>query len=312
MISIIIPCYNAEKTIKKCLDSVVNQSYKNIEIILINDGSTDQTDKIIQKFLKDHRIKYYDRKNHGIGKTRNFGIQIATGDYITFLDSDDYLDNSAIEKFYKFASEKQLDMVISDYYIVEKNQIEYEKIPSFAIGNIHNLPNLILDVNLSPWNKLYKTECIKGIFFEENLKYEDAPFVIRALLTAKRIGKLNEPTHYYVINSNSETTIRDERIFDVFEILNIIGEHLKSYSFLEDVYKTLVVRILCNYNIQQRYQKKIKVCHHFINKSFKYMKSVDKNYKNNRYFNSRSKLKALIEKSQFLTKFYCTIYIILR
>ncbi len=311
MISIIIPCYNAEKTIKRCLESVISQTYKNIEIVIINDGSIDKTDSIIKKYINDNRIKYYNRSNHGIGKTRNFGIKEATGEYITFLDSDDYLPNDAIDNLYKLAQKNKLDLVVSDYYVDNKN-IKSEKIKSFPITNIKNNPNLIFDINLAPWNKLYKKELIENIKFEENLKYEDAPFVIESIIKAKRIGKIDKETYYYVVNPNSETTIRDERIFDIFKILDIIGRLVENKKELTEVYKTLCIRIICNYNIQQRYQKKIKTANRFINKGFYYMKKVDPKYKHSVYFKNRSKNKALIEKNKFLTKLYCFIYISLR
>lgn len=311
MVSIIIPCYNAEKTIKRCLESVISQTYKNIEIVIINDGSIDKTDSIIKKYINDNRIKYYNRSNHGIGKTRNFGIKEATGEYITFLDSDDYLPNDAIDNLYKLAQKNKLDLVVSDYYVDNKN-IKSEKIKSFPITNVKNNPNLIFDINLAPWNKLYKKELIENIKFEENLKYEDAPFVIESIIKAKRIGKLDKGTYYYVINPNSETTIRDEKIFDIFKILDIIGMLVENKKELTEVYKTLCIRIICNYNIQQRYQKKIKTANRFINKGFYYMKKVDPKYKHSVYFKNRSKNKALIEKNKFLTKLYCFIYISLR
>lgn len=311
MVSIIIPCYNAEKTIKRCLESVISQTYKNIEIVIINDGSIDKTDSIIKKYINDNRIKYYNRSNHGIGKTRNFGIKEATGEYITFLDSDDYLPNDAIDNLYKLAQKNKLDLVVSDYYVDNKN-IKSEKIKSFPITNVKNNPNLIFDINLAPWNKLYKKELIENIKFEENLKYEDAPFVIESIIKAKKIGKLDKETYYYVVNPNSETTIRDERIFDIFKILDIIGRLVENKKELTEVYKTLCIRIICNYNIQQRYQKKIKTANRFINKGFYYMKKVDPKYKHSVYFKNRSKNKALIEKNKFLTKLYCFIYISLR
>ena len=311
MISIIIPCYNAEKTIKRCLESVISQTYKNIEIVIINDGSIDKTDSIIKKYINDNRIKYYNRSNHGIGKTRNFGIKEATGEYITFLDSDDYLPNDAIDNLYNLAQKNKLDLVVSDYYVDNKN-IKSEKIKYFPITNVKNNPNLIFDINLAPWNKLYKKELIENIKFEENLKYEDAPFVIESIIKAKRIGKLDKETYYYVVNPNSETTIRDERIFDIFKILDIIGRLVENKKELTEVYKTLCIRIICNYNIQQRYQKKIKTANRFINKGFYYMKKVDPKYKHSVYFKNRSKNKALIEKNKFLTKLYCFIYIGLR
>ena len=98
-ISIIIPAYNAEKTISKCLDSIINQTYKNLEIIVINDGSTDSTSKVISEYeKKDGRIKFIDNKNHGVSYTRNIGISNSTGEYINFVDADDYLEKDCFEK----------------------------------------------------------------------------------------------------------------------------------------------------------------------------------------------------------------------
>ena len=99
-ISIVVPIYNASKYLNKCLDSLVNQTKKELEFILVNDGSTDDSESIIKSY-KDDRIKYFRRSNHGIGKTGNFGISKATGKYIMFLDSDDYLDLEACELLYK-------------------------------------------------------------------------------------------------------------------------------------------------------------------------------------------------------------------
>ena len=209
------------------------------------------------------------------------------------------------------AQKNKLDLVVSDYYVDNKN-IKSEKIKSFPITNVKKNPNLIFDINLAPWNKLYKKELIENIKFEENLKYEDAPFVIESIIKAKRIGKLDKETYYYVVNPNSETTIRDERIFDIFKILDIIGRLVENKKELTEVYKTLCIRIICNYNIQQRYQKKLKTANRFINKGFYYMKKVDPKYKHSVYFKNRSKNKALIEKNKFLTKLYCFIYISLR
>ena len=119
-ISIIVPIYNTEKYLKKCLDSLINQSKKELEFMLINDGSKDNSEEIIKEY-KDERIKYYKNKNQGIGKTRNFGIEKATGKYIMFLDSDDYLEKDACELLYKKAEKENLDLVVCDYYKVYSN-----------------------------------------------------------------------------------------------------------------------------------------------------------------------------------------------
>ena len=98
-ISIIVPMYNSEKYIKKCLESILNQTYEDFEVLLVNDGSTDKTESIVNRY-NDKRIKYIKNKKSGIGKTRNLGIDKSKGEYLMFVDSDDYLDKSAVEKLY--------------------------------------------------------------------------------------------------------------------------------------------------------------------------------------------------------------------
>ena len=114
-ISIIVPIYNSEKYLKKCIDSIINQTKKELEIILINDGSTDNSEKIIKEY-KDKRIKYIKNTNQGIGTTRNQGIKEATGKYLMFIDSDDYIENNACELLYNKAEKDNLDMVVCDFY----------------------------------------------------------------------------------------------------------------------------------------------------------------------------------------------------
>ena len=110
-VSLVVPIYNSSKYLNKCIDSLVNQTLKDIEIILINDGSTDESEKVIKEY-KDKRIKYISKKNEGIGKTRNRGIKEATGEYIAFVDSDDYLNEHFCEYMYKKAHADNCDLVI--------------------------------------------------------------------------------------------------------------------------------------------------------------------------------------------------------
>lgn len=311
-ISIIVPIYNAEKYLKKCIDSLVNQTKKEIEIILINDGSTDSSERIIKEY-KDERIKYFKNKNQGIGKTRNFGIEKATGKYLLFVDSDDYLDKNACEKLYNKIENDSLDLLVYDFYReFDNGKKEEEKLQKFDISNLKENPKLLLNINLSPWNKLYKTEVIKGnnTKFVENLKYEDAPFVVEAIINSKRIGKLDESLYYYMIHSNSETTIRDKRIFDILEIVDIIRKKVKKLKSdsINEVLDTLTISILMNYNIQQRMQKNKRVGMEFIDKSFEYLQRNIPNYKNNVYFKDRNMLKSIIEKNKQISKLYCRMY----
>ena len=308
-ISIIVPIYNASKYLKKCLDSLVNQTKKELEFILINDGSTDDSESIIKSY-SDTRIKYFKRSNHGIGKTRNFGINKSTGKYIMFLDSDDYLEENACEVLYEKIDKEKLDLVVCDFYRVVNDFNAIEKITSFKNTSLKDNPNLLLNVNLAPWNKIYRSDLIKNnnIKFIEDLKYEDAPFVALSLLKSKRIGKVDKPLIYYTIHEKSETTVRDERIFDIIKIVDIIRSYFKDYSWSRDVVDTLTIKILVNYNIQGRNIKDKDMGNKFIDETFSYLEKNIPNYKSNIYFKERNMVKSFIEKNNVLSKKYCSLY----
>lgn len=308
-ISIIVPVYNAEKYLKKCLDSLVNQTKKELEFILINDGSTDKSEEIIKTY-KDKRIKYFKNKNQGIGKTRNLGIEKSSGKYLMFLDSDDYFSNDACEILYKEAEKEKADLIVFDYYRVEKGNLNEVKIESFNAANIKADPNLLLKINLGPCNKIYKSDLIKNndIKFEENLKYEDTLFVVKAIYNAKKIIKLNRFLHYYMIHEKSETTVRDERVFDILKIVDKIRTYLKNDELIKDSVDKLTVKILTNYTIQQRYQSDKNIAMKFIDNTFDYLKKEIPDYKKNKYYQGRSFVKRTIEKSKTLTKVYIQLY----
>lgn len=309
-ISVIVPIYNAEKYLNKCVDSLINQTKKELEFILVNDGSTDKTEEIIKSY-KDSRIKYFKNKNQGIGKTRNFGIEKATGKYIMFLDSDDYLKNNACEILYKSVEKTDADLAICDFYKIYDSGVEEKiKLLSFKPTTLRKTPSLVNEINLAPWNKLYKKELItkNKIKFVENLKYEDAPFVIEAFSKAGKIIKVDEYLNYYLIHGNSETTVRDKRCFDILKIIDLIRKNTKNEAYLQEEINKLTVRIITNYTIQQRNQKDKNVGLDFIDEAFSYLENEVPDYKNNKYFKNRSILKRTIEKSKFLTKLYCKIY----
>ena len=181
-VSLVVPIYNSSMYLNKCIDSLVNQTLKDIEIILINDGSTDKSEKVIKEY-KDKRIKYISKKNAGIGKTRNRGIKEATGEYIAFVDSDDYLNEHFCEYMYKKAHADNCDLVICNFF-EDRGNLYGIKFKDFKDTSLKDNPSLINNINLGPCNKLYSLKLLKNndIYFEENLKYEDAPFVVKAFL----------------------------------------------------------------------------------------------------------------------------------
>lgn len=312
-VSIIVPAYNVEKYIGRCIESLLNQTLKEIEIVLINDGSTDKTDEIINSYLSDKRIKYFKRTNHGIGATRNFGLKEATGEYIGFVDGDDYIEHNMFELLYEKACSDSLDLVVCDFYrdFEETNSSCIEKIYGLEDGtNLRKSPNLINLINLSPWNKLYKKNMINvdDENFPETLKYEDTPFVMRMIDKAESIGKVDLPLYHYMIHKNSETTVMDKRVFDIFSIFDILRKEHINKPYLKEELDYLTIQRLSDYNIQQRNQKDKTLRKKFINQSFDYMKLNVPNYKRSRYYKDRFFLKRIIEKNIVITKLYCNIY----
>ena len=311
VISIIVPIYNTEKYLEKCIDSLINQTYKDLEIILINDGSKDNSDKIVNKY-KDSRIKYFKKENEGIGKTRNFGIEKATGDYLMFIDSDDYIAKECCEVFVNVINKTKADIVVSDFYKDIDGRLEYIKIDDFEVSNLKNNSSLLTIINPGPCNKVYKRKLIieNNIKYNEQYKYEDSPFVIESLIKANKIAKINEGLSYYCIHNNSETTIRDDRVFDIIKIIDIIRDKAKDYNYLKNDMDKFTVDLITNYTIQQRYQKSRKIRNSFINESFKYMKSNVKDYKNKKYYPNKSFFRRQIESHKLLTKLYCNVFAI--
>lgn len=308
-VSVIVPIFNSEKYLKKCIDSLINQTLSDMEFILINDGSTDGSDSIVKSY-NDSRIKYFKRSNHGIGATRNFGIEKSSGDFIAFLDSDDYVSEDMFYKMYNKCIENNLDIVICDYIKEKDNYTEQIFFNDFGITSLKESPNLLLDVNLAPWNKIYKKEIIKDVKFPVDVKYEDTPFVACLLRNAKRIGKLNLFLYHYRVHSNSETTIVDEKVYDIFKICDILRNNL-GFEYKDSV-NDLIIYLITTYTISMRYIKNKKERDLFIEEAFIYLKTYIPYYKKSNYFKNRIFYKKIIEKNKLLTKLYCNLYVMIK
>ena len=305
-VSVIVPIYNSEKYLKRCIDSLVSQTLTEMEFILINDGSTDGSDSIINSY-SDSRIKYFKRSNHGIGATRNFGIEHSSGDFIGFLDSDDYVEPDMFEKLYNKCVHDNLDIVICDFY-KESSNVEEVIFNDFGITDLNSKPNLLMDINLAPWNKLYRKEICSDVLYPIGVKYEDTPWVAKVMSKASRIGKLNEFLYHYIVHNGSETTVVDNRVYDIFKITDILLSDLGNNEYLKDSVNDLVIYLITKYTVSQRYLKSKKERDKFINYAFVYLNKNIPSFKNANYFKKREFLKGLVEKSKFLTKLHCDLY----
>lgn len=266
-ISIIVPVYNTGKYLKKCLNSLINQTLDDIEIIVINDCSIDNSKEILNEYEGYNNIKIiHNITNKGIGYSRNLGLKYANGKYILFIDSDDFVDNTMCEMMYNKAENDNLDLVICRFHklIERENGVLQEVKPTFNIPCFENTalkdnPSLLLQINSAPWNKLYRSDLFSNdIKFPENLKYEDAIVVVKTMIKSKKIGMLEDKLNYYLVREKSESTVIDKRVFDIITINKQILHELKKQEYYEDIkdyVEAKIVRSLLHYIKQQKYQK---------------------------------------------------------
>ena len=274
-VSVIVPIYNEEKNLKRCIESLINQTYKNLEIILINDGSTDNSKKIIDSY-KDKRIVAIHKKNTGIGDTRNTGIAKSTGDYIMFVDSDDYIELNYVEVLLKSLNENKADLAISNYYLDTPNKTYEIDLKNLGITSIKEDEDLLCKINLSPWNKLYKKDLIinNNNKFPYKVKYEDVPFVVEAVIKASKISFVPNYLYHYVIKKSGETITRDERIFDIITICAIVEKKLNQINYVNKT--NFFVKLLSYYLKNSRYIPNINLRNEFIDAVYIYLKRIDK------------------------------------
>lgn len=214
MVSIVIPVYNPGEALKRCIESVLNQSYQNIEVILVNDGSTDTSGLICRKYsAKDRRIVYIEQTNAGVSVARNNGIAIASGEFISFIDSDDYVDVDYIECMIKAVKKSKADIVIQGLKSFRNGVLEKTEQFESASLYVSSLSEAVFDkifYYCGPYCKLFKSAIIKkyDIRFPVDLAYgEDAVFYYEYLSHCEIIDVLNDTSYNYIIaNQNSLST----------------------------------------------------------------------------------------------------------
>ena len=310
-VSVIIPAYNAEKTINKCLDSLLSQTLDDYEVIVINDGSTDNTKSILNSY--NDRIKVISKKNGGIGIARNLGIREAKGEYITFVDSDDYVDSKLLEDYYNFAVSNNLDLVTGTYKKDVNGKIISWPGVKYDISNVKFNPRILNLIEYAPWAKFYRKKMIidNNILFVENKKYEDMPFVCKSLLKSNLVGYFEKPYYYYVIKKNTETTTMDKRVFDILDILSIIKDDYKDEKYMDDEVNFLIIDKATTYMLQQRVQKDKKIRNEFIDTCYKFLDKNVYDWKSNKYYVRTSFFKRLIKNHKKILKLYCFMYSLL-
>ena len=245
-VSVIVPFYNVEGYIEKCLDTLVNQTLEDIEIILVNDGSKDNSILIAKKFLENYpkKIVYLEKENGGLSDARNFGIPYAKGEYIAFLDSDDYVEKTMYKDMYELAKKENSDMVECDFYweYPDKNQIKEDK------GVIYNgKKEMIEKVRVVAWNKLIKKEVLEKskVLFPKGLRYEDVEFTYKLVPYLEKVSFLKKPCVHYIQREGSISNNQNERNKEIFQVLdNVIGFYKENnlYDEYKDELEYIYVR----------------------------------------------------------------------
>lgn len=238
LISVIIPVYNVEKYLDKCVLSVINQTYTNLEIILIDDGSSDSSGKLCDKWSKsDKRIKVYHKKNGGLSDARNYGIKKSNGEYLVFIDSDDFVDIKYVEYLKNLIIKYSTDMSIASYKILSKKTrdigLGYKEC---LLSQNETLRRLINEegFTVSTCAKMYKRNLFKNIHFPVGKLYEDNATVHKLIMKCDKVAYGNKSYYFYCLRNNSITRSEfNMKKIDVIEMTSIMCDDiLKKYPDL--------------------------------------------------------------------------------
>ena len=264
LVSIIVPIFNVGPYLKKCLDSIINQSYKNLEIILIDDGSSDGSEIICDKYKElDNRVVVIHKENEGLSSARNKGLDIASGHLISFVDSDDYIEPNMIELLKKNMDRYNSDIAICAFYQIKDGirksiGTDNEKQELFFTGKnkFVNTQNKLDSLTVYPWNKLYKKELFDGIRYQDGKIYESSYIMCNILDKSEKTSYILTPLYNYVFRKSSIVNSFSINHFDKIEAYN------KNISFYtEKEYYDLALeeknrkmnRIILNLSKMKRY-----------------------------------------------------------
>ncbi len=304
-ISVIIPAYNVEEYIGTCIESLVNQTLKDIEIIIVNDGSKDNTGAVIESYREKYpdMIKAFHVENSGAAQARNFAIEAATGEYIGFVDSDDYVREDTYELLYNAAKEKDAQIVTSGYCRVGARSTK-----KMSFGNKNITAEEVFDKNIFEqpllfdevpylWNKIFKADIIRenGLRFQKELRiYEDLVFTYQAFLFADKISRVDECLYNYIVSRDTSLTYRfSEKRFDLISASKILIDfYEKNNALTPEIKEALLYVILKHvYVILNRRttnsEKKLKL--KYCKLIFKFLNENFENWKDNFYFDKQNR-----------------------
>ena len=237
-VSVIVPVYNVENYIRKCLESLVEQTLEEIEIIIVNDGTKDNSMSIIKEFADKYpqKIVILEKENGGLSDARNYAIPHAKGEYIAFLDSDDYIEKNMYEDMYEIAKKEKSDMVECDFYW------EYPHKTKTDIGQIYQGKKQMLEkIRVVAWNKLIKRKILQEtkIRFPVGYHYEDVEFTYQLIPYLEKVSFLKKPCIHYIQREGSISNSQNERTKEIFDILENVIKFYKQKGIYEEYQEQL-------------------------------------------------------------------------
>lgn len=239
-VSIIVPIYNVEKYLAECIESLIKQTYSNIEILLVNDGSPDQSYKIMEQYAKrDCRIHCLYKENGGLSDARNYGLEHATGDYCLFVDSDDTIDWHTVELCVKNVEKYHSDIVVFDMKYIYPNHEETASGGNFECTSFSQNRNLVF-INNSACNKLFKVSLFNDIKFPMGMWYEDLATVPILLSKANCVSKVDAPLYFYLQRTGSIAHTVNEKIFDIYNAIQKIEDYYKNHELENEIKKLYI------------------------------------------------------------------------
>ena len=228
-VSVIVPVYNVEQYIEKCLLSIKDQTLTDFECLIINDGTKDNSVEVAKRVVgDDSRFKFFDKENGGLSDARNFGIEKTSGEYLCFIDSDDYIAPDLLELTYKMGKENDSDIVCFDmYYVNEDGSLEYSWGSNYKGTSNYKDSKEIIFSNNSANNKIYKTSFMKDKRFFKGMWYEDMAVIPTWIAAANNMAHVYKPLYYYVQRQGSITHKADIRIFDIYKAISMVKNKLQ-------------------------------------------------------------------------------------
>lgn len=311
-ISVIVPVYNVERYIRKCLESLANQTLDDIEIIVVDDGSTDLSKDIIKEYVeKYNNVRYYKKENGGLSDARNYGMQYATGEYIAFLDADDYIDFKTYEKMYEKAKKENSDVVECNFYWA------YGRRKKKDIGKKYEGKSEMIEMGrVVAWNKIYKKELLEQtqIKFPKGLQYEDVEFFYKLVPYIEKVSFVKEPLIYYVQRKESLSNRQNEKVRDIFKVLDNVISFYKDKNlyekYKEELEFTYARLLLCSSFKRITKIKKESTRIELLNETWVKLNTTFPNWKENQILNTNLNFKKRYMKSvnRFTYRIYAKIF----